>query len=176
MRWPARLPILALLIAQPGSARAAADLCDAIEAFERAPLAVDAAGRKLPRSVELFWQGPWGIENLGYECRHDEDAARKALCWTLINSMPQEFRLSLIFRILRCYGYRLPGSVWREWQSEITLVHGDDYRLRLDVNMSVSDGSRDALRLSKLPHDFGWRGETLPPLKKPLPPSAGRGE
>ena len=167
-----RLALLVLLCPSAGSA-SAKGLCAAIRTFEETALSRNEAGEEMPRTVELFWRGPWGIDNIGYRCQHHGDPAGKALCLALVDHMPQEFRTNLLFRILRCYGYRFPAlTTWSNWQSQIDLVEGGKHRLRLDVNMYLDDGSRDALRLASLPRGYDRfdPDETpLPPLKMPVP-------
>ena len=63
-------------------------LCDALRAFERTPLD-QSTGRDVPRAVDLFWRGPWGPDNIGYECRHHGDLSARQLCRTLTANMPQ---------------------------------------------------------------------------------------
>jgi hypothetical protein len=177
MRKAASLCVGIALVAGVQTAAAAKDLCDAIRSFERVRLAVDANGRGRPRSVELFWAGPWGIENIGYDCNHHGDAAAKELCGVLIEHMPQEFRTNLIFSILRCYNYQLPNFAayhWFDWRAQIDLVDAEDHTLRLDLRMYVQDGNRDAIRLVSLPSDynrFDPEETILPALDRPLPKS-----
>jgi hypothetical protein len=145
-------------------------LCGALKAFERAPLSVGTDGQPLPRSVELLWLGPWGLGDIGYECRHGGAAAGKALCGAL-TPPPQELRKRLPFAILRCYGYAFPKFVefhWGPWQSEIGLGSRYGSGLRLDIFMSPEEGIADAIRLTKFPK-YDTFDNPLPSLRKPIP-------
>lgn len=171
MRLLSRLALCSIAAAP---APALADpFCDALRTFERAPLVRASDGRPQPRHVELFWRGPWGIYNIGYECRHRGDPASRLLCRTLTANMPQEFRTALPFRIMRCYGYPFPQYVatrWHAWSAEIELAEGPAGRLRLDVSMYLPGNLRDAIRLAVVPDGYDPEASPLPSLQEPVPP------
>jgi hypothetical protein len=172
------LVVVALLGGGGGEARAAgaraSGLCAAVRRFEAAPLARGADGKERPRSVELLWFDVWGmLDSMGAECRHHGDPVGKALCNTLMPP-PQEFRKSLPFSIMGCFGYRFPAYVgynWDRWDAEIRLGSKTFPRMRLDVYMVNERGIRDALRLTVFPIDYDevW-GKPLPSLREPIPP------
>jgi hypothetical protein len=166
-----RLAICCGFAAAPATARADA-FCDAIREFAQAPLESDDSGGFEPRHVELFWRGPWGIYNIGYECRHRGDRAGQVLCRTLTEHMPQEFRTSLPFRIMRCYGYSFPAYVdsrWNSWSAEIELANAPGGRLRLDISLYQPGDLRDAIRLAVIPASYDLERNPLPSLREPIP-------
>jgi hypothetical protein len=168
-----RLLVILLAGGAPVAAHAET-LCDALHAFERTPLDPDSHGDLQPRSATLLWRGPWGISNIGYECRHGGDPAARALCATLEEHMPQEFRTNLPFAILRCYGYSFPAHAaynWNAWGAEIELSDEGSRRFRLDVSMYQPGDLRDAIRLVLLPPDYDPEAHPLPSLREPMPPA-----
>lgn len=178
MRMLTKAVSLLAIVAAPAAARTD-PLCTAIAAFAATPLSHPAGSEATPRSIELLWLGSWGeLDNMGYECRHYGDAAGRALCHAIEPGIPQEFRTNLIFRILRCYGYRFPPYVayhWGAWAAEIELGRGLASEVRLDVNMDHSV-NRDAIRLVVLPSGYDERNHPLPSLAEPVPPPDDDGD
>ncbi|HEY1604811.1 MAG TPA: hypothetical protein VGF77_04365 [Allosphingosinicella sp.] len=174
MHPTALFPLLLAVAAGSPAKRANDPLCIALEKFRNAPLAKNEAGKEEPRTVELFWYGGW-LVNMGWKCVHHADPVGKALCRAL-TPPPQEFRTTLPFAIMRCYGYSFPryasGYGWSNWQSEIELVPVNLPQLRLDVFMVGEAGVQDAIRLAVIPPSYNEREHPLPNLRKAEPPSA----